>query len=226
MKIILGVGGGIAAYKSAELARLLMQEGHAGPGRHDPRRAGVHQPPDLRRPHRAQDAHRSVRHRERHRAHCRGAGKRADGHCSGHRGPDRQAGPWPGGRFPHHALPGLHRPGGAGALDELEHVAAPGHPGQPRNAAPARPPHRGTGERLPGVRHDRPRPAGGSGSHRGSHSSANRAGAATWKAKPCSSPPVPPRSRSTRCATSPTVPAARWAMRWPKPRPPAARASS
>jgi phosphopantothenoylcysteine decarboxylase/phosphopantothenate--cysteine ligase len=29
MKIILGVGGGIAAYKSAELARLLMQEGHA-----------------------------------------------------------------------------------------------------------------------------------------------------------------------------------------------------
>ena len=29
MKIILGVGGGIAAYKSAEIARLLMQEGHA-----------------------------------------------------------------------------------------------------------------------------------------------------------------------------------------------------
>jgi phosphopantothenoylcysteine decarboxylase/phosphopantothenate--cysteine ligase len=28
MRIILGVGGGIAAYKSAELARLLMQEGH------------------------------------------------------------------------------------------------------------------------------------------------------------------------------------------------------
>src|SRR5208283_2219704 len=28
MKIILGVGGGIAAYKSAELARLLMQAGH------------------------------------------------------------------------------------------------------------------------------------------------------------------------------------------------------
>jgi phosphopantothenoylcysteine decarboxylase/phosphopantothenate--cysteine ligase len=29
MKIILGVGGGIAAYKSAELVRLLMQDGHA-----------------------------------------------------------------------------------------------------------------------------------------------------------------------------------------------------
>jgi phosphopantothenoylcysteine decarboxylase/phosphopantothenate--cysteine ligase len=29
MKIILGIGGGIAAYKSAELARLLMQENHA-----------------------------------------------------------------------------------------------------------------------------------------------------------------------------------------------------
>ena len=28
MKIILGVGGGIAAYKSAELARMLMQQGH------------------------------------------------------------------------------------------------------------------------------------------------------------------------------------------------------
>jgi phosphopantothenoylcysteine decarboxylase / phosphopantothenate---cysteine ligase len=29
MQIVLGVGGGIAAYKSAELARLLMQQGHA-----------------------------------------------------------------------------------------------------------------------------------------------------------------------------------------------------
>jgi phosphopantothenoylcysteine decarboxylase / phosphopantothenate---cysteine ligase len=28
MKILLGVGGGIAAYKSAELARLLMERGH------------------------------------------------------------------------------------------------------------------------------------------------------------------------------------------------------
>src|SRR5580698_427276 len=28
MKILLGVGGGIAAYKAAELARLLMQQGH------------------------------------------------------------------------------------------------------------------------------------------------------------------------------------------------------
>ena len=28
MKIILGIGGGIAAYKAAELARLLMQRGH------------------------------------------------------------------------------------------------------------------------------------------------------------------------------------------------------
>src|SRR5437868_10419142 len=29
MRLILGIGGGIAAYKSAELARLLQQEGHA-----------------------------------------------------------------------------------------------------------------------------------------------------------------------------------------------------
>ena len=28
MKIILGMGGGIAAYKAADLARLLMQQGH------------------------------------------------------------------------------------------------------------------------------------------------------------------------------------------------------
>jgi len=28
MKIILGIGGGIAAYKSAEFVRLLMQQGH------------------------------------------------------------------------------------------------------------------------------------------------------------------------------------------------------
>src|ERR1700689_766617 len=32
MQIVLGVGGGIAAYKSAELARLLMQRGHAVEG--------------------------------------------------------------------------------------------------------------------------------------------------------------------------------------------------
>ncbi len=38
------------------------------------------------------------------------------------------------------------------------------------------------------------------------------------------SPPAPRRSRSTRCATSPTAPAARWATRWRKPPPPAARA--
>jgi len=45
----------------------------------------------------------------------------------------------------------------------------PRHPGQPRDTAPARSPHRRTGERLPGVRDDRSRPAGGSGGHRGSH---------------------------------------------------------
>ena len=71
-----------------------------------------------------------------------------------------KTGPRPGGRFSDHPLPGLHRPRGARARHERQHVAASGHPGQPGDAAPARPPHRRAGERLPGLRDDRPGPPG------------------------------------------------------------------
>ena len=64
MNIILGVGGGIAAYKAAELARLLMQQGHEVQAVMTAGRAGVRPAPDFRRAHRAQGAHRPVRHRE------------------------------------------------------------------------------------------------------------------------------------------------------------------
>ena len=68
MKVLLGVGGGIAAYKAAELARLLMQRGSSRAGGHDPRRGGVRPAPHLRRAHRPQGAHRPVsRSRRRQR---------------------------------------------------------------------------------------------------------------------------------------------------------------
>ena len=57
MKILLGVGGGIAAYKAAELARALMERGHDGAGGDDAPRPGVRPPPDLRRAHRPQGDH-------------------------------------------------------------------------------------------------------------------------------------------------------------------------
>ena len=43
----------------------------------------------------------------------------------------------------------------------------------------------------------------------------------TWPAAPSSSPRAAPASRSTRCASSATVPRAARASRWPAPRPPA-----
>ena len=58
-----------------------------------------------------------------------------------------------GGRFPHHAVPRLHRPGGAGAGDEHEHVAASGDAGECPDAARARPCHRRTRRWAPRVRH-------------------------------------------------------------------------
>ena len=127
MKIILGVGGGIAAYKAAELARLLMQQGHQV-------QAVMTAPPqEFVQPltFAALTGRKVLTDlfaiEERHRTHLRRAGARTAGGRPRHRRPDRQIRPRSGGRFPHHALPGLHRPRGYRARHERQHVAAPRH---------------------------------------------------------------------------------------------------
>ena len=57
MNVALGVGGGIAAYKAAELARALMERGFTVQVVMTARRRGIHPPADLRRAHRPQGAH-------------------------------------------------------------------------------------------------------------------------------------------------------------------------
>ena len=109
--------------------------GPPGAGRDDRGGGGVRPPAHLRRAHRPQSPHRPVRHRKRHRAHRRRAGARIARDRARHGGPDGQTGPRPGGRFPHHPLPGLHRSGGDRSRHERQHVAAPRHPGQPGDAA-------------------------------------------------------------------------------------------
>ena len=49
-RVVLGVCGGIAAYKSAEVARGLVPRRRGGPGRDDPRRRRVRRTPDVRGP--------------------------------------------------------------------------------------------------------------------------------------------------------------------------------
>ena len=57
----LGVTGGVAAYKAAELVRRLQQDGFTRASRHDSRRARIHHAAHLRRAQRAESHHRSVR---------------------------------------------------------------------------------------------------------------------------------------------------------------------
>jgi phosphopantothenoylcysteine decarboxylase / phosphopantothenate---cysteine ligase len=64
------------------------------------------------------------------------------------------------GRFSHHAVPGLHRPGAAGAGDERQHVAAPATQAKLETLRAAAIACR-TRQRLPGLRHDRTGPHGG-----------------------------------------------------------------
>ena len=80
MKVCLGVSGGIAAYKSAELIRQLQQNGLEVQVVMTRHAREFLTPLTLASLSRAQSHHRPVRrvgrgsqHRERHRAHCRGA---------------------------------------------------------------------------------------------------------------------------------------------------------
>ena len=182
MKIILGVGGGIAAYKSAELARLLMQQGHQVQAVMTPPRRSS-SAPSLSPPSPGARSLTDLFAIESAIEHISVAqenellliapatadliAKMAHGLA---------------GRLPHHPLPGLHRPGGDRAGDEREYVAAPRHPGQPGDPAPPRAQHRRARQRIPGLRHDRPRPPGrAAGAIADAIKRACHAAAAIWK---------------------------------------------
>ena len=61
MRITMGVTGGVAAYKAAELVRLLQQDGFTVEVVMTKRRARVHHAADFRRADRAESNHRSLR---------------------------------------------------------------------------------------------------------------------------------------------------------------------
>ena len=67
MRMALGVTGGVAAYKAAELVRRLQQERHRSAGGDDAQRAGIRHAADVRRAHRAKSDHRTVWRRGRRR---------------------------------------------------------------------------------------------------------------------------------------------------------------
>ena len=72
----------------------------------------------------------------------------------------------PGRRFSDHHVSGVHRPRGAGAGDEHQHVESSGHAGESARAAQARPRDRRAGRRAAGLRHDRPGTLGRAGADR------------------------------------------------------------
>ena len=241
-RILLGVSGGIAAYKSLELARLATVAGHGvrvvmtesatrfvGAASFE----GIVGAPALIS--------------EFERDPLRGAfpGDPAPEHdpighlelvanCDAyHRRPglgkhDRQAGGGDGGLDADHLLPRLHGAAASRPGDERPHVRGRRDPGQPGDPARAR-------------RH-RDRPRRGRSSPHAASSAAGRlpdparllarvevvscppaTGPGTASAS--SSPRAAPASRSTRCASSATARAAGWASPWPPPQPAAAQTS-
>ena len=201
-RVLLGVTGGIAAYKACELLRLLVRAGH--------------EVTPLLTP----DAERFVT-----RAHVRGAG--APGGAARplpaprRGGPARdraalrehagEAGARPGRQRPHAARARLPRPGARRAGDERAHVGAPGDPGERRACSPSA----AWSSSGPSGRAGRGRARAGPDDRAGGDLRA-RPGAARRRrarspANGSSSAPGARGSRSTSSATSATARAAGWA---------------
>ena len=212
--IVLGVAGGIAAYKAADLVRRLRRPGFRGEGGDDRGGPGIRGSADLPgallQPGALRAARRAGRGRDgTHRARPMGGpGARR----AGHRRRARAARARAGRRSPHHALPGDDGAAGARAGDEPADVALERDPGERADAA--RPGRRdaGSGGRRPGVRRGRAGPDAGARGDRGPDRSPLRrrraGGASTF-----SSPPAPPGRPSIRCASSPTTVPGRWDTR-------------
>ena len=238
-RILLGVSGGIAAYKAVELVRLATRRGHSVRVVQTPAEPELRRRGHVRGHHRGAGAGRRVRARSR-----RVAPSRATPCPTTTRSPtwswcaalrrvrdrarlgqhDRQAGRRPRRQPAHQRRAGLHRAAGDRAGDEQPHVGAPGHARQRGDAAPARGHDRRARHRPAGLEG---RVGGGPPGRAGRRSSravearAGRRLPVARRACACWSPRAAPASRSTPCATSATAPRAGWAWRWP-PRPRAA----
>ena len=223
--VVLGVSGGIAAYKACELLRRLTETGHdvtvvptaaalqfvgaatwaALSGKPVAHRRLDRRPRGAPRPDRP--VGRPRRRRPRHRRPA-GAGGPRSGRRPAHQRPADGS------------LPGRLRAGHA-----HRDVGARRHPGERRHAARARRPGPRAGGRPP----HRCRHAARAGCPSPTRSSplcqdvlARGVGRApTSPAARSWCPPVAPASRSTPCASSATAPRGSRAWPWPAPRPPA-----
>ena len=234
-RILLGVSGGIAAYKSLELARLATGAGH-GVRVADDRGVGALRRGRLLRGHRRRARpHLGVR--------ARPAARRLPGdplpehdpighlalaaNCDVYLVAPASANTiaklaaGDGRLDADHRLPRLRRapPGRPG--DERPHVRRRGDPGEPGDAARAR--RRGDrARRGPAGLAGRVRPR--AAARAGRPAGAGRSGAARRASAPgtacgCWSPPAARGSRWTRSASSATAPAAGWVSRSPPPPP-------
>ena len=238
-RVLLGVSGGIAAYKAVELVRLATRAGHSVRVVQTPREPRVRGPRHVRRRHRRPGARRRVRARPGPRRLPGRPGarprsdlpsrardpRRRDVHRAGLGQHHRQARRRPRRQPPHERRAGRDLPARRRAGDERPDVRAPGHAREPGDALGSR-------------------RARGSAGHRPARLAAGSGGWGGWPSRPrssppwngrwrpatrrarstgcaCSSPPAAPASRSTRSGTSATARRAGWASAWPR-RPPAA----
>ena len=243
-RLLFGVSGGIAAYKTLETARLAIKAGHAvrviqtessqrfvgaasfdgitgapvltSEFEDDPLRGAY---PGEPAPDRAPISHLAlVEHADLYLI------------APGQRQHDRQAGPRPRRQPGHHRGAGRSGVGGGSGAgrpgDERPDVPPPGDAGQPRAAGRPRRdrdrPRHGRA-RLPRRARGRPDVRARRAARRG-RGAAGRGGPAPrgvgglWFGVRCWSRPAAPASRSTASATSATAPAGAWGSRWRRAR--------
>ncbi len=137
-QVVLGVGGGIAAYKACELLRGLTESGHDV--RVVPTEAALHfvGAADLGGAVRPAGAHRGLAGRRQVAARTDRPAGRPRRRGARHRRPARPRRPRPGRRPAHQRAADRALPGADGAGDAHRDVGAPRHPGQRRDAAGAR----------------------------------------------------------------------------------------
>ncbi len=213
-RILLVIGGGIAAYKSLDLIRRLQGARRARARRHDPRGAGIHHAAFGRR-HRGRAPFTDLfdQTSELDVGHIRaGARDRSRGGGAGDRRPHGQDGARHRRRSRRRGAARHRQEDAAGARDEPANVGASGDAAQSCAAHRRRPTVRRTRTRARWPRAARPASAAWRSPWRSSPRSRtfsrwSRSGSRS-RAAGCSSPPAPRASRSIRCASSPTAPRA------------------
>ena len=214
-RIVLGLTGGIAAYKAAELTRLFVKEGVARRRLHDRSRVPLHHPADAAGAVRPAGAHRplGLRRRQRDGPHRPVARRRCDRRRAGLGGLPREDRQRPRRRPPVHADARARLPAVRRARDESADVGERREPAQRRDArrrrrrscsAPA------VGDQACGETGDgrmlEPEEIFAAVDRVARSRSSSPASA-------CCSPRARRSKRSIRCAASPTRARARWASR-------------